>query len=79
MNFSPQQRTALRTVADREPLSSIDPRTFRSLLKNGLIYRTRGTSASRAHWALTSQGEMVHEDIMASGDGPEDLKAMFRF
>lgn len=78
MNLSSKQRTALRTVANREDLTGIHHRTFQSLLNKGLIYRTYGVANDRAHWTLTGPGQVAVANVMASGDGPEDLKAMFR-
>lgn len=30
-------------------------------------------------WRLSGPGSIAYQQIMASGDGPEDLKEMFRF
>lgn len=60
-------RIAVRALADGETLPEHDLRALQNL---GLV----DDSGS-----LTNAGRSEHNRIMASGDGPEDLKEMLRF
>lgn len=70
--MSTAQRIAIRAIADdpgTAPLR-IDARTLRSLIRQRLV------AADAAGVTLTPAGCAAHQRIMASGDGPEDLKAL---
>lgn len=74
-HLSARQRSATRTVHDDpETAGEWGRGTIDSLVRRGLV-RWDSTDG----WLLTRQGVHAYEQIMASGDGPEDLKEMFRF
>lgn len=80
--LSAAQREAIRAVADQDkrPLgkTGVQHRTLESLRKLRLVRMVmeRGLPVG---WELTATGRDAHEQIMASGDGPERLKAMLSF
>lgn len=64
------QLVALRELLDGNPPSTIHGRTRGSLTRFGYVNAA----------GLTPSGRKVIEDhLRRSGDGPEHLKAMFRF
>jgi len=69
MNLTTTQRMAIRQINDQNELETINKRTMNSLVKRGLV--TDGS--------LTPAGKRAHQRIMSTGNGPEGLKAMFRF
>jgi hypothetical protein len=69
--LSVEQRVAIRAIADGLG-NTVHPRTASSLYKRGLMTRCPEV-------ALTAAGRRVHERIMSTGDGPEQLKAMLSF
>lgn len=57
-----KHREALRDVHDKKLIST---GSYEFLVKNGYI-------------GLTQKGQAKYREIMASGDGPEELKEMFK-
>jgi hypothetical protein len=73
MDLSPAQLVLLRELLDGRNLGGRD-RTRESLRRRGLA-EGQGTE-----FRLTAEGRKLIEDYVArTGDGPEHLKAMFRF
>ena len=68
-NLTTPQRIALRQLAGTVP-GNVHGRTLASLKRRGYV-DTQG--------ALTDLGRRAHAYVMSSGNGPEGLKAMFRF
>jgi hypothetical protein len=66
--LSAPQRTAIRAIHDGR--GGYAGPTRRSLQRMGLV-------GEDYPWQLTAAGERAYEQIMASGDGPEDLKMRF--
>lgn len=74
--LSPTQRTAIRWIHDDptgELVDAIKASTLRSLQTRQLIRLMNDNPV------LTNLGERTYVEIMASGDGPEDLKERFNF
>jgi hypothetical protein len=69
MALSTAQREAIRSIHDGTQMEHINKRTMASLVSRNL---TDGTT-------LTIAGHRAYQQIMSSGNGPERLKAMFRF
>lgn len=69
MKLSTAERTAIREVADGGQLTRA---MRRRLVERGLVEPGRGDAR------FTAAGEEARRNVMASGDGPEALKAMFR-
>lgn len=72
-SMSVVQREAIRSIADNPDAEMIDPRTLRALLDRGLIKHLDATD-----YTLTARGRVAFKRIMATGDGPEQLKEHFR-
>jgi hypothetical protein len=70
--LSAPQRTAIRAIAYGTPVANA--RTLASLVQSGVATIDGETLVP----SLTRYGRRCHTAIMATGDGPEDLKAMFR-
>lgn len=68
--LSTAQREAIRNVAEGKPANA---RSLASLRKRSMVFDSADGPA------LTPSGVNAYNRIMASGDGPERLKAMFRF
>lgn len=88
LNLSTPQRELIRAIhdahSDGDPLGSysFSKRTSDSLRRRGYIEFRSGDEVedhTQIGWYLTSLGEGAYRRIMRSGDGPEALKAMFRF
>jgi hypothetical protein len=73
-NLSAAQRTAIREV-ELDPNVKLNRRTANWLHGNGYITGTEDGEG----WELTRHGQREFALIMESGDGPEDLKEMFRW
>ena len=74
--LSTPQRIGIRAIADGRP-ADVPSSTFWSLVNRELVIPADGVTMRKAQ--LTAAGRRAHEQIMASGDGPEDLKARFAF
>lgn len=66
------QRKAIRRLYD-EPGAKVAAPTIHALTKRGLVRGEEGVGP-----VLTATGQAAYDRIMESGDGPEDLKEMFR-
>jgi hypothetical protein len=79
LNLSTAQRIAIRhfkTNTKSGPRATgIANSTVASLLRRRLIEEADGFGG---RYKLTAAGERAYNQIMASGDGPEGLKALFR-
>lgn len=72
MNLSAPQRSAIRCIHDNPGKSKLISEALLKQLRNlGLVFPNRTY--------LTPDGHNVYVEIMQSGDGPEDLKELFRF
>lgn len=70
------QRVAIRAIHDDptgEGVDAIRASTIRALINRGIVQVVVG------EWMLTRLGERTYQEIMSSGDGPEDLKARLNF
>lgn len=76
--LSTAQRKAIRAVHDGK-YPGVPPnttaRTIVSLVRRGYVTINGETMEA----SLTRTGRVVYDAIMATGDGPEDLKAKLRF
>lgn len=70
MHLTTVQRSAVRAIHDGDT-ASVDIRTLTLLVGRGYVTDSRRPK-------LTPKGYRTYDRIMASGDGPEDLKARFR-
>lgn len=76
--LSPAQLSALRALADGE--TKVNSRTGQSLVKKGYARYALTLFSGAKGFELTPTGRAFIEDyVERTGDGPEDLKAMFRF
>jgi hypothetical protein len=74
MELTATQRSAIRWIHDG-PTEGIHGLTIKALIRRGLVTREN----ENADPVLTAAGDRAYERIMATGDGPEDLKMLFRF
>ena len=75
--LSPAQLSALRTLEAGYPY--VNARTTKSLISKGYVRQVPHVDRRPKH-ELTPTGRTFIEDyVERTGDGPEDLKAMFRF
>ena len=73
--LTPTMRTAIRWEHEgSEHRSSVKAPTIAALVRRGYM-SIDGETMERS---LTPAGERAYERIMRSGDGPEDLKALFK-
>lgn len=72
-SLTPTMRTAIRDIHDGNG-DRVSGRTMTALSARNLV-----TISVLTGPALTVLGKSAYRDIMASGDGPEDLKEMFSF
>lgn len=75
--LNPKQRSAIRAIHDGRGPQHLHPATVAALSRRHLIHVT--SDGEQPVVTLTATGERAYEQIMASGDGPEDLKERLRF
>lgn len=80
LRITPAQVEALRDLLDNDPDPvAVNPRTAR-VLRNLYLVETGGYSSSATLYSLTPAGRRAVTDyVERTGDGPEALKARFRF
>lgn len=72
-------RNALRYLGGEREIGEPTGATIRKLSTAGLVKVAEGKGSPASRASLTSQGKSWLKQVMSSGDGPEDLKAMLRF
>lgn len=78
-DLAPVHRSALRYVGGETDIAEPTGKTIRILVKGGLLTCREGKGSPASRSTLTSKGERLRKEVLASGDGPEDLKAHLRF
>lgn len=72
-SLSATARSIIRDIADGGDGYGYSGKSYGMLVRKGYITKESGAPK------LTAKGRREHSLIMESGDGPEDLKEMFRW